>query len=264
MIWVYLVRAIRKPITASPNPLPSLAKLSVKDRLSHSTPNLSYQPRETTKWKGKGKGKGKRASPYPGSFKDVAAHGSQDNSSPPVGTPYPSAPPQQSGGYWVPPPYYSAVQSPTPSKPSYVPSTKVPCAPLSQDKLLEETSDTYGNLSWRPLPAEPISTIGTINYSSPHAWNWDFHVQEVDRIEGKSLINSLAHQNIFREQAALIVRQRALEEMRQGLNSSVNAAASTLAHRTMYNFSSPPEHFAQVHRDLQGLMPPPPAPPPIQ
>ncbi|CAF3725823.1 unnamed protein product, partial [Rotaria socialis] len=137
-------------------------------------------------------------------------------------------------------------------------STPLPSAHLEE---LEEHTDDQGNVSWRPLPAAPLSQIGVINYSAPSAWTWDVLLEETNRIQGRCQTNSMAQKNIFRAQTAHIIRERALQEMRNGLNASVNQAASTLAHRGVHHLSAPPVQFQHLHGDLRNLMPPPSAPP---
>ncbi|CAF4282433.1 unnamed protein product [Rotaria magnacalcarata] len=122
---------------------------------------------------------------------------------------------------------------------------------------LEETSDSYGNISWRPLPAEPINDIGTINYSAPVSWSRQSHEDEVKRIMGRCHLASIAQQCMFREQTALILQERALVEMKKGLNASMNLASSTLAHRAVNHLNAPPVHLQHLHENLRDLLPPP-------
>ncbi len=268
MLWIGLVRAVRRvisapahpQISAPPNPVPALAKLSVKDRLWRSTSDLAQTNFRSSKWKGTGKGKGKRHNIDISNPKNSASqHHPYSRVTPGVAvTSYEY--PQQSGSGWNPPPYtgpqpslYKTSSTPKPAP--YRPPPPKKSHP--QDKLLEETTDTYGNLSWRPLPAEPINQIGTINYSCPQKWDWDVHMSEVSKVQGRCSTNSVARQDLFREQAAAIIRERALDEMWKGLNSSANMAASTLAHRTTHQFSRPPPMYQHINEDLRDLMPPP-------
>ncbi|CAF2143408.1 unnamed protein product [Rotaria magnacalcarata] len=276
LIWKCLARTILPPTSSPVNPVPALFKLSVKDRLSFSTSHLDkIQPR-ASKWKGNGKGKGKRISQYADTSKACPPPHPQYSLPSQGMLPYAATYPLQDGGYWAPPPCYEA---PTPSAPlpeqqpstfsaSFnhydPPSAYSPALPQSvPEKLLEETSDTYGNLSWRPLPAEPIAALGTITYSASQSWSWNVHHAEVERVRSRCLTSSIAKQNMFRDQLADIIRERALDEARRGLNATVNQAASALNHRSVNQMSNAPQEDPQLNYDLRGLIPPR-APPPQQ
>ncbi|CAF3767832.1 unnamed protein product [Rotaria socialis] len=258
-IWKCVVRTIIPPVPVNENPVPTLSKLSVRDRLSFSTSTLnqSYLKAPAVK----GKGKGKRTTPYAAPFRVT----------PPQHLPYeksyPAAYPLYDGGYWAAPPSYNAT---VPSAPpaEYYPSTSYQSPSYYNppdtssashgppEKLLEKTSDTHGNLSWRPLPAEPISELGTINYSLPYSWTWNAHHAEVKRVQGRCLTSSIAKQSLFRDKLADIIRERALDEARRGLNSTVNLAASALNHRSVNQMSNAQQGDPQLDHDLRGLIPP--------
>ncbi|CAF2105134.1 unnamed protein product [Rotaria magnacalcarata] len=212
------------------------------------------------KWKGKGLNKGNRSSPYATSQKAGPSQASPHYSKTQEKFPFSSGYSHSSPGYWNPNPSYGVNPSPSTTGYSY-PAPYGPPPPSKQvhpqDKLLEETADTYGNLSWRPLPAEPINPLGMINYSCPQNWNWDVHTSEVSRIDGICITNSTNQQKIFRDRAATLIRERALDEMCKGLNSSANMVASTLAHRQMQQFSQPPPELQHINEDLRDCMPPP-------
>ncbi|CAF2185368.1 unnamed protein product, partial [Rotaria magnacalcarata] len=274
-IWKCLARAV-KPIEESLlDPVPSLAKLSVKERLSFSTATIKPIGKAPPKWKGKGKGKSSRSTPYStGSQVGVAAPSAGQHSrqtiayeatppyyGPPMRQPFPAYPPHPAcsstgSSYVSPSAYYSPSQYYPPAS-NFASSSKPLPPKMPHIEELEEATDTYGNISWRPIPAEPISEIGTINYSAPIAWSRQSHEAEVQRIMGRCHLASIAQQCMFREQTALILQERALVEMRRGLNASMNVASSTLAHRALNHLSDPPPQFQHLHENLRDLMPPP-------
>ncbi|CAF4321440.1 unnamed protein product [Rotaria magnacalcarata] len=282
MLWKCLVRAFKNPVQIQANPVPALAQLSVKDRLGYAHSDASYPHQMAPKWKGKGKSKGKRSTPYAAS--NPAYPSSQTRSKYQSAASYNYYPTPENCGYWGPPaypgyqntyaappassssthyatapsaPYYSSTPQVNPTSTYPPPPSPAPPPPRSNVELLEETGDSYGNISWRPLPAEPLA-LGTINYSCPHDWTMESHLAEVKRVQGRCWTNSMAQQSIFKEKVATMLRERALVELKKGLNASMNMASSTLAHRSIHQLNQPPPEYQHINEDLRNVMPPPP------
>ncbi|CAF4900353.1 unnamed protein product, partial [Rotaria socialis] len=98
--------------------------------------------------------------PYPSPAQNIPSLMSQP-SYPPYPSaqrisPYQAGPSQGAGSQWTTPSYYAPpVNSSVRCAPAPPPVQTTPPPPSGTEQLLEETSDHYGNLTWRPLPAAP-------------------------------------------------------------------------------------------------------------
>ncbi|CAF2038272.1 unnamed protein product [Rotaria magnacalcarata] len=268
-LWRFLERAVKglplstqhTPITAPPNETPSastlqplIGKLSIKDRLWSSTPVLnqgSFRGPPSNKWKGKGRGKGQRPAPY--------------YTSPQQGSYY--APPAVSAPHQV---WAANKTAKLPCYPDFSPKFVLPPPSLfnsplqspSTELVEEEDTDRYGSVSWKATPAVQKNPLGTVQFSLPHEWSWASHLAMIKKVEGQCVSVDAAHQRIARGKAAQLMRERGLEEMRTGMNSSFNIMSSTWGHGTMFSLSNPPPQLTTLAPDAQGLLPPPPPPKP--
>ncbi|CAF2122940.1 unnamed protein product [Rotaria magnacalcarata] len=249
------------PVSAPVYPSPSasslqplIKKLSLKDRLWSSTSALNhggYQGLPSRKWKGKGRGKGQRQVPY------QTPHHQNPT--------YP--PPAASASHQVWPAHHIAK---LPYYPDFAPKFIKPPPSLFQshqpspstDLIEEADTDRYGNVTWKALPAVPKNALGTVQFSLPHEWSWASHLAMIKKVEGQCLSIDAAHQTIARGKAAQLLRERGLEEMRTGMNSSFNVMSSTWGHGQMWGLSNPPPHLSELAPDARGLLPLPPPPKP--
>ncbi|CAF2163015.1 unnamed protein product [Rotaria magnacalcarata] len=125
------------------------------------------------------------------------------------------------------------------------------------DEEQEEVTDRFGNVSWKSQPVVPFNPLGTVNYSSPHEWSWASHIKEINRVQARCHTVSIAHQTLARTCVANLMRERGIQEIRTGLNSSFNASSSMWGHRIMQGMSSPAPQHAHVEQDAVGLLTPP-------
>ncbi|CAF3722563.1 unnamed protein product [Rotaria socialis] len=208
----------------------------LRSPLSEEIYDMSLDSSQKGNDRGKGRGRGRVVAPYTAKRPELApSTASLSVAHPPTA--------MQSFYQGFPP----ALLAPPPSVPYNAPSSE----------LIEELdTDRYGNTSWKALPPATSNPLGHINFSIPHEWSWASHLKEIKRVQGQCATASLAHQTMVRTQACTLIRERALQEMRTGLNSSFNASSTTYGHRLMYGISYPVAKHQDAEQDLRSLIRP--------